>query len=177
MDDKSLQVQIVEARKMNSRITAVLKVIENGMVCDDKEQEGNLEFPLLIGNENSAADESEKMHLEQAVHLVDVLRHKKGQYRAEHILVEIGSGEKRLHRIIGDKRQPADSKGDGPRIEIRRQQQPDDEEPRQKIIHEPAPASFHFSPHTLRLRLQVTGRIGYYIRGLRHLLQVGNSQP
>src|SRR5258708_36381033 len=145
MDDKSLQVQIVEARKMNRRISAVLKVIENGMVCDDKDQQGNLQFPLLIGNENSAADESEKMHLEQAVDVVDVLGHKKGQYRAEHILVEIGSGEKRLHRIRREKRQPAHSKGDVPAIEIRRQQQTDDEEPRQKIIHEPVTASIDFS--------------------------------
>lgn len=71
------------------------------MVQDHDDREGYLQFPVLVSDEDGAADECEEMHFEQPMHLVDVLGHKDGHDQAQHILIHVAFWQKELYRVIG----------------------------------------------------------------------------
>jgi hypothetical protein len=76
------------------------------------------------------------VHLEQPVHLVDILCHEEAQNYAQHILIQIGIGERYLDGIIGEERETANADGDSPGIKVMGEEEPNDKEPPQEVIHE-----------------------------------------
>src|ERR1700761_3238167 len=101
MDDEGIEVEVIDVGEMNIAVAAVLQVIEEGMVQDDEDQQRDLQLPVLIGDQDGAGDEGKEVHLEQAMHLVDELRHEQADYYAQHILVEIRIRQEQLHGIVG----------------------------------------------------------------------------
>src|ERR1700744_1706827 len=124
------------------------------MMKEYEDQQGYLQSPVLVGDEDGAGDEGEEVHLEQPVHLVNVLRHEKTEDNAQYILIQIGCWKEQFDRVIGDERKPADAGGDCPRIIIGTEQQTGDKEACKEIIHEPVRAPFDFPAEEVGLRLE-----------------------
>src|SRR6185437_6417166 len=64
MDDKGLEGHVIELGKIDLVIAEVLEIAKGGVMDDDQCGEGNLQFPVLKGDENRAADKGDEMHFE-----------------------------------------------------------------------------------------------------------------
>jgi len=137
MDDKGVEVEVIELGEIDGRVPAVLEIVEDRMMQDDKDQQGDLQFPFLVGDEDSAGDESNKMHFEEPMHLIDVLRHEQSDHDAENVLIKVGTGQGELDGIIGDEGQAADPESDHIGPEIVGEIDADEKEADQKVVHEP----------------------------------------
>src|SRR5579859_4044596 len=104
MDDIGLEVEVVETGKINMCIAGILEVVKNAVMHGDNNDQGDLQLPVLVGDEEGGADKGDEVHFKEAMHLVDILGHKDGQDRTQHILVKIGVGKKPFYGIVGDKR-------------------------------------------------------------------------
>src|SRR5437763_101825 len=89
VEDKRLQIHVVELCKINSLKACILQIPENGMMNNDNQNDGQLNFPILIRDKNGAADKSHKVHLEHAMHLVNKLSHENAKHRTQYILIQI----------------------------------------------------------------------------------------
>ena len=65
----------------------ILQVTKPGMVYKNNYCNGYLQLPFPVSDQYGTADKRKKVHLKQAVHLVDVLGHKNANDRRQHILV------------------------------------------------------------------------------------------
>src|SRR5258706_826428 len=87
--DKGLQAHVIELGKIYFVVTDKLEITKRGMMHNYKQCDRNLELPVLISDKHGAADESNKVHLEQSVHLVNKLCHKNSKYYTHYILIKI----------------------------------------------------------------------------------------
>ena len=155
MDDEGLQVQVIQLGKIDRGIAAVLQVVEDRMVQNDDDQQGDLQSPVLIGDEDGAGDKREEVHFEQPVHLVDVLCHEQAQHYAQHILIQIGIRQRYLDGIVGEEGETTYADGDSPGIKVMGQKETNHKEPAQEVIHEFVRPSFDLIAEEGRLGLQV----------------------
>ena len=176
MYDESAEIEIFRTGKEHLLAAGELQVIEYSMMQDDKYRKRDLQFPVLVGNEDGAADKGKKMHFKKAMHLVDILRHKDRDHQAQHILIQVGIREEELDGIIGRQAQPAHAQGNGPGIECGCKSQPGQEKTSQEEIHQPVRSSFNFQNVIGRLLVQTSvGRYG--VKDVFHWVQVGSVQP
>ena len=135
MHNKGSKVQIFQSCEIDMCIARVLQVVENAVVQNYNGQYGYLQFPFLIGDENGAANKGKEVHLEQAVHLVNELRHKDAKHRAQHILIKVGFRKRPFNGIIGQQTETTNAKGDGPGIEPAGEKETCKEESDEEKIH------------------------------------------
>src|SRR5882762_3763258 len=94
MNDKGLQVHIVQLREVHPAICIleeppVLQVSENGVVQNDDNGQRDLDFPILIGDEECGANECKKMHFKQTMRLINELSHINTDHAAGDKLIDV----------------------------------------------------------------------------------------
>jgi hypothetical protein len=107
------------------------------MMSHDNDHDRYLEPPILIGNENGAANEREKVHFEQSVHLVDILSHEDTQYDAKDILIKRRIRYSDLREIVSQQGDPPYPNGDRPGIIAEGQGKSTYEISSQEVIDDP----------------------------------------
>src|SRR6185437_14431198 len=136
MDGKGLKGHIIQLGKIDFVIPDVLEIAEGRMMHYDQQRERYLQFPILIGDQNCAADKGDEMHFEQPMHLIDILGHEYAEYQAYDILVSIRIGKESPGSIIGDHGKAAYADADKPVIIKECEQQSAHEKTDKEIVHQ-----------------------------------------
>jgi hypothetical protein len=82
VDDKGAEFKISELCKIGCCNSRVLQVTKDHMMHHHHEHQGYLQFPVLIGDKNSAANKCKEVHFKHAMHLVNKLRHENSKHYA-----------------------------------------------------------------------------------------------
>lgn len=158
MDDEGVEVYIIETGKKDGGVSAVLEIVKNRVMQKNKNEQRDLQFPILVRDQDRAGDEREEVHLEEPVHLIDILSHENAQDDAQYILIKIGTRKRQFDGVIGDEAKASNSQRDGIGVVVVSEVQADGEECGQKIVHEPVGSLPDAGVKDSRLSLQVGGR-------------------
>ena len=64
MDDEGVKVNVVELREIDGLVALVLEIVKDDMVQADKDQQGDVQLPVLVGDQDGTGNKGKKVHFE-----------------------------------------------------------------------------------------------------------------